>query len=173
MDFERLANRHKDEVYRQMVRVCGNREDAEDALMEALLKAWRSASDLRAPEAFRGWLAQIARRVCWQLKRREALYPMMQLSELEAIGHEPQSNAPSAEEALNATRNRDAFQSVIGSLPAEFAAVYRLREIEQLSGEDTARRLEISMPAMKSRLHRARILVRARINAIFIDGRQA
>ena len=42
MDFERLSHQHKDAVYRQMVRVCGNREDAEDVLIEALLKAYRS-----------------------------------------------------------------------------------------------------------------------------------
>ena len=68
MDFERLSHQHKDAVYRQMVRVCGNREDAEDVLIEALLKAYRSLGDLAAPEAFRAWLARIANRVCWQLR---------------------------------------------------------------------------------------------------------
>ncbi len=59
MDFERLSHQHKDAVYRQMVRVCGNREDAEDVLIEALLKAYRSLGDLAAPEAFRAWLAAL------------------------------------------------------------------------------------------------------------------
>ena len=46
-DFEKLANQHKDAVYRQMLRVCGNREDAEDVLIEALLKAYRNLDRLR------------------------------------------------------------------------------------------------------------------------------
>jgi len=86
MNFEELANENKDAVYRQMVRVCGNREDAEDVLIEALLKAYRNLEKLRDSKAFRAWLAQIARRVCWQLKEREALLPLMQLSTLEEEG---------------------------------------------------------------------------------------
>jgi hypothetical protein len=88
MDFERLVNEHKDAVYRQMIRACGNRKDAEDVLIEALLKAYRNLDQLRAHQAFRAWLAQIGRRVCWQLKKREALLPLLQLSELESEGQE-------------------------------------------------------------------------------------
>ena len=59
MDFERLMKLHKDAVYRQLVRTCGNRDDAEDALVEALTSAHRSLETLRDEKAFRGWLAQI------------------------------------------------------------------------------------------------------------------
>ena len=55
MNFETLVNQHKDAVYRQMVRVCGNREDAEDVLIEALLKAYRHLDQLRNSVAFRAW----------------------------------------------------------------------------------------------------------------------
>ena len=61
--FEKLANEHKDAVYRNMIRVCGNREDAEDVLIEALLKAYRHLDQLRDDRAFQPWLAQIAKRV--------------------------------------------------------------------------------------------------------------
>src|SRR5215467_13814564 len=79
MDFEALANKHKDAVYRQMLRVCSNREDAEDVLIEALFRAYRYLDKLERPEAFRAWLASIGRRVCWRLKRREAVLPLIQL----------------------------------------------------------------------------------------------
>ena len=81
--FEKLANDHKDAVYRNMIRVCGNREDAEDVLIEALLKAYRHLDQLRDDWAFQPWLWQIAKRVCLQLKKREALLPLLQLSMLE------------------------------------------------------------------------------------------
>src|SRR3954468_20707305 len=86
VNFDDLANEHKDAVYRQIIRVCGNREDAEDVLIEALLKAYRNLDQLRESKAFRGWLAQIARRVCWQLKQRDSLQPLMQLSAYEEEG---------------------------------------------------------------------------------------
>src|SRR5271169_6478052 len=91
-DFEALTRQHKDSVYRQMIRVCGNREDAEDVLVEALLKAYRHLDQLRDCAAFRAWLAQIAKRVCWQLKERDALLPLLQLSTLEAEGREIAGN---------------------------------------------------------------------------------
>ena len=87
-DFAALTRQHQDSVYRQMVRVCGNREDAEDVLVEALLKAYRRLDQLRDSVAFRAWLARIAKRVCWQLKEREALLPLLQLSTLEEEGRE-------------------------------------------------------------------------------------
>lgn len=86
VDFERLTNQHRDAVYRQMVRVCGNREDAEDVLIEALLRAYRHLDQLQDSAAFRAWLARIASRVCWRLKKREALLPLLQLSDSASEG---------------------------------------------------------------------------------------
>src|SRR5690348_4457818 len=71
-----------------MVRVCGNQADAEDVLMEALLKAYRHLDQLRESGAFKAWLAQIARRLCWQLRRRDELLPLVRLSEMDEAGQE-------------------------------------------------------------------------------------
>lgn len=98
MDFEALANEHKDSVYRQMIRICGNREDAEDVLIEALMAAYWHLGQLRDMLAFRSWLAHIAKRVCWQLKKREALLPLLQLSAVEDAGREIPSQEPSIEQ---------------------------------------------------------------------------
>src|SRR5271166_3901632 len=97
MDFDALANEHKDAVYRQLIRACGNREDAEDVLIEALLRAYSSLDRLRESKAFRSWLGQIGRRVCWQLKEREALLPVMQLSLMEEEGAQFPADRPSVE----------------------------------------------------------------------------
>jgi RNA polymerase sigma-70 factor (ECF subfamily) len=160
MNFEALANEHKDAVYRQMLRVCGNREDAEDVLVEALLKAYRHLEQLRELQSFRGWLAQIARRVCWRLKEREALLPLMQLSELEEEGREiPSSEAP-AEQREALREMKELLRAAMAKLPEEYRAVYEKRDVEGLAGEVVAKELGISPAAMKSRLHRARGLVR-------------
>jgi len=165
--FERLAAAHKDAVYRQMIRACGNREDAEDVLIEALLKAYRHLDQLRAPSAFQAWLAQIARRVCWQLKEKAAFAPLLQLSELEQEGREIAADRPSPEEQLQSGRMKDHLERAIRSLPPGYREVYELRDLEELPGEEVAARLGMSLPAMKSRLHRARALVRQRLDAEF------
>ena len=163
-NFDKLAIQHKDTVYRQMIRVCGNREDAEDVLIEALLKAYRHLDQLRDAVAFRPWLAQIARRVCWQLKERESLMPLLQLSSLEDEGREIAGDRPSIETELAARRMKDILQEAIASLPASYRSVYELRDIDGVSGEDVARQLNISVSAMKSRLHRARAILREQLD---------
>ena len=165
MDFDALANEHKDAVYRQLIRACGNREDAEDVLIEALLKAYRNLNQLRDSTVFRAWLAQIGRRVCWQLKQREALLPIMQLSAMEEEG----SELVSAEDAPDVQSARQEMKrlllEVVESLPEPERLVYRLRDLEELSGQMVAARLGISLPAVKSRLHRAREKVRRHLDA--------
>jgi RNA polymerase sigma-70 factor (ECF subfamily) len=158
--FERLANEHKDAVYRHMIRVCGNREDAEDVLIEALLKAYRHLDQLRDDKAFQPWLAQIAKRVCWQLKKREALLPLLQLSMLEQEGKAIQNDEPPVDTQLATREMKELFQRAVRQLPPLYQDVYRLRDIEELSGPAVEKRLGISQAAMKSRLHRARDLMR-------------
>src|SRR5215467_6044149 len=117
MDFETLANEHKDVVYRQLMRACGNREDAEDVLIEALLTAYRNLDQLEDAGAFRAWLAQIGRRVCWQLKQREALLPILQLSSLEDEGVELASKGESAETEVAREQMKSLLRRAIESLP--------------------------------------------------------
>jgi RNA polymerase sigma-70 factor, ECF subfamily len=164
MDFDSLANEHKDAVYRQLVRACGSREDAEDVLIEALLKAYRSLDQLRESNAFRAWLAQIGRRVCWQLKEREALMPLMQLSAMEE-GPELPGRSPSVETQAARNQMKALLQQAIASLPEAERQVYVLRDVEELSGEETSAQLNISSSAMKSRLHRARANMRRYMDA--------
>lgn len=172
MDFEALANEHKDAIYRQMLRVCGNREDAEDVLIEALLKAYTSMDQLRDSASFRAWLAQIARRVCWQLKEHEALLPLLQLSELEAGGLELRDHTAAPEEIAAAAQMRQILRNAVAALKPEFRTVYELRDIDELPGDEVAARLGISLRAMKSRLHRARSLLREHMEAALTNAQR-
>jgi RNA polymerase sigma-70 factor (ECF subfamily) len=172
VDFEALANEHKDAIYRQMFRVCGNREDAEDVLIEALLKAYCSMDQLRDSASFRAWLAQIARRVCWQLKEHEALMPLLQLSELEAGGLDLRDQAAAPEELAAAAQMRQLLRNAVAALKPEFRAVYELRDIDELPGDEVAARLGISVRAMKSRLHRARALLRQHMEGALTNAAQ-
>jgi RNA polymerase sigma-70 factor (ECF subfamily) len=131
VDFERLAIEHKDAVYRQMIRACGNREDAEDVLIEALLKAYRHLEQLRDPKAFRGWLAQIGKRVCWQLKRREALMPLLQLSVLEDEGRQL-SGREDTESAVALQQMKQLLADALDQLPPVYREAYQLRDVDQL-----------------------------------------
>jgi RNA polymerase sigma-70 factor (ECF subfamily) len=164
-DFDALTRQHQNIVYRQMLRVCGNREDAEDVLVEALLKAHRHLDQLRDSAAFRAWLAQIAKRVCWQLREREALLPLLQLSMLEDEGREIAGAELTPEGQLARRQMKQQLDDAIAALPAAYREVYQLRDMEDRPGDEVAEKLGISRAAMKSRLHRARDLVRMYLDA--------
>jgi RNA polymerase sigma-70 factor (ECF subfamily) len=166
MDFEALANKHKDAVYRQLLRVCGNREDAEDVLIEALFRAYRHLDQLEHPEAFRAWLASIGRRVCWRLKRREAVLPLIQLSQMEEEGIEIPGSGLGPDAQWDAIQMKQQLESALWALPKDYRLVYEMRDLENQPGEKVAEALGISRAAMKSRLHRARTLLRERLDAV-------
>jgi RNA polymerase sigma-70 factor (ECF subfamily) len=168
MDFEAMTNEHKDAVYRQLIRACGNREDAEDVLIEALLQAYRNLGQLRDAASFQSWLAQIGRRVCWQLKQHEALLPIMQLSAMAAGGSELESHAEAPDVQTARQEMKQLLRQAIESLPEPERAVYELRDLEEMSGEQAAIRLGLSLPAMKSRLCRARDKVRLFLDAALV-----
>ena len=151
-----MVNQHKDAVYRQMLRVCGNREDAEDVLVDAMLRAWRHMDQLQDSRAFRSWLARIGRRVCWHLKDKEKLLPLIQLSALPEGGHEIASSEMAAETRLDGELMKGLLLRAIEALPANYREVYWMRDVEGISGEVAAQRLGVGLASMKSRLHRAR-----------------
>jgi RNA polymerase sigma-70 factor, ECF subfamily len=171
VNFELLVNQHKDAVYRQMIRVCRNRQDAEDVLIEALFKAYRNLDQLREAGAFRAWLAAIAGRVCWQLRKREALLPILQLSVLESEGRELSAEEPSIESQVEAAQVKQLMSTAIAALPEPYRLVYEMRDLQNAAGPEVARKLRISTAAMKSRLHRARALVRQQLDAVLLRPR--
>lgn len=170
-NFEALTRQHKDAVYRQMMRVCGNREDAEDVLIEAMLKAYRHLEQLRESAAFRAWLAQIGRRICSQLKERESLLPLLQLSVLQEEGTEIPSGEPGPETQLARRQMKQLLDDAVAALPASYRSVYELRDIEGRPGDEVAEELQISRAAMKSRLHRAREMVRLSLDRALMTQR--
>jgi RNA polymerase sigma-70 factor (ECF subfamily) len=99
------------------------------------------------------------------LKEREALLPLLQLSTLDEEGYELSGKDPSPETSLARRQMKQLLDSAIAALPDLYRSVYEMRDVEDLSGDEVARKLGISRAAMKSRLHRARDLVRAHLDA--------
>lgn len=143
--------------------MCGNHEDAEDVLTQAMVDAFRSLSNLRDEEAFRAWLVQIGRRACGRLKQREAKRPIVGLNELLIRGIEPVASSRVDEEAAE-NELKDCVAAVLSEVPAPYRDIYLMRDIEGLTGEETAQKLGLSLAAQKSRLHRARTLIRQKLD---------
>lgn len=114
---------------------------------------------VRDPQAMRGWLATIGRRICRRMKQREALAPVIALAD-DAIGEYAEP-----EEAMEQARLSGCVSAALEGLPPAYRAAYRLRDIENLSTEEAAVRLGIGERNLKSRLHRARAMIRKSFDA--------
>ena len=155
--FDALANRHRDAVYAQLVRLCSSREDAEDSLVEALVRAHEAIDTLRDEEAFRGWLAKIARRVCFRLTNRTELRIF---EEIVDQGVDPQLE-------LESNQLKHCLLEAVNGLSDKLHVAYTICDLEEVKESEAAERLNISLAALKSRLHRARTHLRTSLENSF------
>jgi RNA polymerase sigma-70 factor, ECF subfamily len=147
--FEELVRRHRLGTYRVALRMLGNESDAEDATQDAFVQAWRKLAGFRADAAFSTWMYRIVTNRCLNMLRaRRRTEPLP--TDREAPASRPDRIAEGRWQVDDLTR-------AIGRLTPEQRAPLVLRELEGLTYEEIAAALELSIPAVKSRLHRARL----------------
>jgi RNA polymerase sigma-70 factor (ECF subfamily) len=143
--------------------MCGNAEDAGDVAQESLLAMARSLRDFRGEASVSSWLYTVARRFCLKKRRRSKFAPAREES-LDAPGGDAALRladpAPTPEQAVRNRELATALTRAIDALDPPQREVLVLRDVEGLPAPDVARILGVSVDAVKSRLHRARIAVR-------------
>lgn len=159
---ETLLERYQDRVFGFGLRMCGDAEDAKDVLQDTLLAASRTVGDFRGDSSVSTWLFTIARSFCIKKRRRSKFAAAGSLS----LEHEaPVVPAPiSAPDELAARGElRRALASALGELEPSSREVLILRDMEGLTAPEVAAATGVSVDAVKSRLHRARATLRARL----------
>lgn len=159
--FDAVASRHAAALYRFAVRMCLDPQRAQDAVQEALLAAWRQAGSYRGESAVRTWLFSVLLNACRHLRRTHkgepaAALPLEAAAQAEALGPSPELQASGAELGR-------ALDAALGTLPLSEREVVLLRDVEGLPGEEVASLLGLTLPAMKSRLHRGRLGLKAAV----------
>ena len=165
--FERFVGAYRPKLFRYSFAMCGQREDAEEVAQETLLKVFENMGQLREAERLKPWLFRIAKNVCLMKRRKSVFAPPAELS-LDHLRPGKDGNhkleiadwsALPDNLASNAELHR-ALAHAVHSLPELYRSVFLLRDVEGLTGEETAHVLEISLDAVKQRLHRARLALR-------------
>ncbi len=159
--YDTFVTRHQDALFRFLRLAAGQDGDAEDALQEAFLAAWRAAGGFRGGDSARAWLFTIGRHALLRLRRRRVDEPA-DLVPLEALGCEAGWGGEPAVEPAGGDR-RAQLTAALGRLAPPDREVIVLRELEGFSGEEAAALLGLELPALKSRLHRARLRLAAEL----------
>jgi RNA polymerase sigma-70 factor (ECF subfamily) len=170
--FEELVKRYDRNVFRIAQHITQNREDAEDVVHDAFLKAYRNLGQFQGQSKFYTWLVRIAVNEALMKLRRRRPERMVSLdedvkTEDDSLPREVADWSPNPEQQYTQAELRDILTKTIQGLPATFRTVFVLRDVEGLSTEETAEALELSVPAVKSRLLRARLQLRERLNRYF------
>jgi RNA polymerase sigma-70 factor (ECF subfamily) len=170
--FEDLVRRYDRNVFRIAQHITQNREDAEDVVQDAFLKAYGNLAQFQGQSKFYTWLVRIAVNEALMRLRRRRPERMVSLdedvkTEEDSMPREIADWSPNPEQQYTQGELKDILSRTIQGLPASFRTVFVLRDVEGLSTEETADALGLSIPAVKSRLLRARLQLRERLNKYF------
>jgi RNA polymerase sigma-70 factor, ECF subfamily len=172
--FEELVNRYEKKIFRLTRNITGNREDAEDAMQEAFLKSYTHLQTFQGDSRFYTWLVRIAANEALMRlrKRRPGEFSIDDSlpGDEDLLPRELDDWGPSPEQRYAQMEMQEILSDAIEKLEPDFKIVFVLRDIEELSTEETAGLLGLSVTATKSRLLRARLKLRQRLNRFFGEG---
>jgi RNA polymerase sigma-70 factor, ECF subfamily len=166
--YHELIRPYERSVYVMALSYMKNEADAEDVAQEAVVRAFRKLPSFRGASKFSTWLMSIAINEARTRLRRQAL---VRMEPLDQLPDEDKSISPALlrdwreipSEALEREEVRDLIQRAVDQLPDLYREVFLLRDVEELTTSETAETLNISIPSVKVRLHRARVMLQKQL----------
>jgi RNA polymerase sigma-70 factor, ECF subfamily len=178
--FEALIDRHEEKVYRVAMRFVRNETDAREILQETFLSAWRNLDSFQGKAQFASWLYRVAVNAALMLLRSQKRHPQVAVEDVaeETLGEAARTAGPGLslggddwskrpDEQLQSEELRQQIQTAVDGLPESQRSVFLLRDVDGLSTEETGELLGVSVPTVKTRLHRARLALRGAITRYF------
>jgi len=174
--FTTLLQQYDRYVYRVTLHITGNREDAEDAMQEAFYKAFAHLAQFEGNSLFYTWLVRIATNEALMKLRSRTAHKELPLDEPVDLGddasivREVEDWDDNPEQRYAKTELENIVANAIRKLPQDYRAVYVLRDVEGLSSEEAGAMMGLSVAAVKSRVRRARLMMREELNPYFRKG---
>ncbi|MFO0599762.1 MAG: sigma-70 family RNA polymerase sigma factor [Myxococcaceae bacterium] len=173
--FESLVERHRNRVFGLALRMLNSEDDAAEVVQDAFLSAWRKLDDFRGDSPFGGWVARIAANAALMRLRHRKVTGAVETpldepafnergSLLDAVSEFKDAEAEAMDSEL-----RRAIEQATSRLGDEYREVFVLKDLEGLSYEEIAEITGDSVAAIKSRLHRARLSLRAAIDSFYAE----
>ncbi len=171
--FGRLIKKYEKTIYSFAFKICRDKEKAEEAMQETFINAYRGLNSFSGKSKFSTWLYRIVTNNCLMMHRKKSHEPVISLEESELLKETGELQVAhwgeTPHDAILNKELRDVMDRAIQKLPLEYRIVFVMRDIEGLSTEEVGKSLKLSVPAVKSRLHRARLFLRNELNPYFAE----
>ncbi len=165
--FEELVTRYEIKVYNLAYKMLGSQEDAEDVLQDIFLSAFKSIDEFKEISSFSTWIYRIATNACLMKLRSKKSQTISLDDKPNSLTAEITDWSQNSATLLDRKELREIMEKAIKSLPKMNRAVFILRDVEGLSNSEASKVLNISIAAVKSRLHRARLYLREKLSNYF------
>jgi RNA polymerase sigma-70 factor, ECF subfamily len=168
--FEELITRHEAKIYNLAMRFTRNVEDAEEVLQDVFATLYRKIDGFEGKSQFSSWLYRIIVNAAFMKLRKRKQENTVSIEDLSpsvrqlCVDRDPLASTRSDTISMN-RELRDVMQTAIQKLPEQYRAVFVLRDVDGLSNQEVGEILDLSIPAVKSRLHRSRLMLRKRLRA--------
>jgi RNA polymerase sigma-70 factor (ECF subfamily) len=175
--FEQLVKRHTAMIFRVAMHILASREDAEEVVQDAFLKAFQHLQDFEERARFSTWLTRIAVNAALMklrsLRRATTVSIDQEADEGSTLADKVADWKHNPEQLYSRSELREILQRALASLPHAYRVVFLLRDVEGVSVAETAEMLGLSVPNVKARLFRARLKLREHLSRYFARGRNA
>ena len=167
--FEELVTRYETKVLNLALRFTRNQEDAEEVVQDVFTTLYRKLAGFEGKSAFSSWLYRIVVNASFMKLRKRRQQSTIYLEELtQERGIDKDLLLGTRVDTIPSHRElRDTLQLAIDKLPEQYRSVFILRDVDALSNEEVAEILSLSVPAVKSRLHRSRIMLRKKLHRYY------
>ncbi len=172
--FEEIISRYESKVMSLALRFTRNQEDAEEVMQDVFTTVYRKIEGFRGQSAFSSWLYRIVVNAAFMKLRKRKQSQTVSMDDLSpaikqyCIDRETFTGSHSQNIAIS-HEMQSAIQNAVNRLPDQYRAVFVLRDVDGLSNQETGEILNLSIPAVKSRLHRSRIMLRKKLQRYYED----
>lgn len=172
--FEEIISRYESKVMNLALRFTRNQEDAEEVLQDVFTTVYRKIDGFRGQSAFSSWLYRIVVNAAFMKLRKRKQTQTVSIDDLAPAVKQycMERDAVTNQHLHNVAISRElqeVLQRAIDRLPDQYRAVFVLRDVDGLSNQETGEILNLSIPAVKSRLHRSRIMLRKKLQRYYED----
>ena len=172
--FEEIMSRYESRVFNMAMRFTRNQEDAEEVLQDVFSTIYRKIDSFEGKSAFSSWLYRIVVNAAFMKLRKRKQDTTVSIEDLTPTVRqtcvEQDLSFQARSDTLSINREmREMLEAAISRLPGQYRAVFVLRDVDGLSNQEVGGILGLSIPAVKSRLHRSRLMLRKKLQAYYDD----